>query len=265
MMRKYFLSTSISLQNIFINRFRAFVWILADVITLVYAPFLWLAAFGQNEYLGELSKGDVVTYFVLIAIVSLLSYSYMGKYIAEDIFSGYLTKHIVRPWSYLFHEFFSETGGKLINVGVGLIVFLIAVTCFPSYIHFPKDPAQLIWFCVFLVFARIISYLMECIVGLSAFWIQRTWSLQSFQFLADQIIGGRLVPLPLFSFTIQRIFSFLPYPYVLGIPVQVFMGTITGVDLLHKAGLACAWVVVLLFIVRTMWVRGLLRYSGDGK
>jgi ABC-2 type transport system permease protein len=73
-----------------------------------------------------------------------------------------------------------------------------------------------------------------------------------------------LFPLNILPPGIEHILNFTPFPYLLFFPVSVYLGQIKGAALGRGLALQAAWVGFFYVLARTVWRRGLRKYSAVG-
>ena len=56
----------------------------------------------------------------------------------------------------------------------------------------------------------------------------------------------------------------LPFQYLAYFPAVVFLGRMKGVELVQGLAVQLAWAIVLIFVTRWLYRRGLRRYSAYG-
>ena len=105
---------------------------------------------------------------------------------------------------------------------------------------------------------------MQYIIGLCAFWMGETFSVQHLKIMLETVFSGQIAPLIFFPKILQTIANFLPFKYFLYFPTQIFLGRISGPEILSNFLILFAWEVCLWIIVILMWHRGLRRFEGVG-
>jgi ABC-2 type transport system permease protein len=263
-MKKYFLVFTNSIQETLQYRVRQLIWAFSELTSLLFIPFIWLSLYTKGSVIGGMTSTDIITYFVLVSLVSMATTTYISKYIAENIHKGSLSTDLTKPYSYIFWRISRELGMRMLYTLLAPMLLFIGKILLPAYIVFPESLEAFIWFLFFLIIARILCIFSEIIVGFLAFWFEQVWGFNSVRWLLDSLAGGRLIPISFFSRGIQGVLYVLPFAFMLGIPVDVYLGKITGIELYEKALLGLSWVGVYSAIIAFMWHRGLKRYNGGG-
>ncbi len=264
MIKTYLLAMSFSTQKHFIYPARFFIWMLGDIARMIIMPFLWLALYGAREEVVGFSRADIVSYYLVITLVSFFSISHASGYIFNDIMKGKVHMFLLKPYSYLFFSFMSENGYKIISGCLGIGAFVALSFFAPSYIVLPREWSAIFFFGMFLLIARVLSFSFEVIVGLSSFWFGRIGAANHFRFLMEQVFGGEMAPLIFFPLMIQTIAAWLPFQYLFYIPTQVFLGHLSHDMLLRAGGIGLLWVGFFLGCIWLLWRRGIRIYEGAG-
>ncbi len=263
-MKKYFIVFRNAVGQMMQYRLRQIIWIFSEISSLLFMPFVWLSVYQGHDVVAGMTRNDIITYFLLVSVVSMLTTTFFSRRVADTIYQGRLPGFLVKPYSYTIQTIVHETGTRSPYTVFGLLVFFFGHWFFPQYILLPHTVFSFIWFLFFLLIARILCILSEVIVGYLAFWFEQIWGFRSVRWLLDSLAGGRFVPISFFSLGVQRIVYALPFAYMLGIPVEVYLGKVHGTELYLKALLGLGWVAVFCGLVALMWYRGLKRYNGGG-
>jgi ABC-2 type transport system permease protein len=80
----------------------------------------------------------------------------------------------------------------------------------------------------------------------------------------EYIASGHLFPLDIAPAPLGQVLSFTPFPYQLYFPISIYMGKVTGADLLQGLMIQAAWVVAAYALARFAWSRGIKKYSAVG-
>ena len=62
----------------------------------------------------------------------------------------------------------------------------------------------------------------------------------------------------------QAILRWLPFPYELFFPVQVFLERVQGAELWKGLTIQAGWVLVMFAVSQMMWKRGIRHYQAVG-
>ncbi len=229
--------------------------------------FLWKAMFAESgaEIIAGFTFEQVLVYYVVAILVGRLvrGTEFEGQP-SEDIYAGGLNRYLLFPAPY-FGVKYAQGAGALLPALVQAVLFgtvwlLIAggrgmedVTLLSGAMAIGA-----------LLLANILYYLMAYALHLVAFWADNVWSLLVALRFASGLFGGLMVPLALFPDGLREANSYLPFRSLFALPAETLLGRITPEAWAFGMGVGSAWVLILTVVVRVIWRRGNLQYSGIG-
>jgi ABC-2 type transport system permease protein len=105
---------------------------------------------------------------------------------------------------------------------------------------------------------------MSYTMAMLAFWVLEVSTFIFILFAFEYIASGHLFPLDILPPTLHRIMQFTPFPYQLFFPVSIYMGRVTGPQLLVGLATQIFWVVAMYGLSRFAWGRGIRKYAAVG-
>ena len=263
-MKKYFAILKIELIKHFTYPARVFIYFILDIIAVAIFPFIWLAAYDAQNNLNGLSRADITTYYVAVVFVSLAITSHISRYTNRDIRNGNLSGHLVRPINYIGKQYMHDLAYGFTAGTIFALILIPAHFIYPQIIFLPANLPTGLWFLVFIFIARLISFSLQLIAGLLTFWLGDIEGVMQLRGVLEKIFGGGFAPLSLFPAVLQTLARYLPFPFLYFIPVQVYLGKITGGELLVNATKGILWSSFFLIVIIILWRRGLKRFDGAG-
>ncbi|MBI5356444.1 ABC-2 family transporter protein [Candidatus Collierbacteria bacterium] len=112
--------------------------------------------------------------------------------------------------------------------------------------------------------AAILTFAIELSVLLTTFWLDDIESPDNFVVFSSYIFSGQFIPLIAFPQAIQSFPLFSPFRYILSFPVEIFTGRIIGWNIPVGFALQISWCIIMIFLCRLLWKKGLIRYSAVG-
>ncbi len=243
---------------------RVVVWTIADVANFIVFPFIWLAVYGDRQIIAGFTRSDIVTYYIIIAFISLGFSSHISAYLRQDIMEGGLNTVLVRPLKYFWYRFLHELSYRIVAVTIAIFLLAVVFIFLPQYIILPKNIVGVCLFILSLFFSFLISHLLQCVIGYSSFWLGETGAADGIRHLLEKVFSGELAPLVFFPVYLQITASYLPFKYTIYFPARIYLGQANGKELVIGFMVSIAWVVGLLLISSLMWKRGLKKYDGAG-
>jgi len=214
--------------------------------------------------LSSYSKVGIITYYIVIAFLSLTIRSHSNNRIKEDIIKGILNNFLVKPVRYILVMLLHEASYKIFSLIFVLPLMIIIYLFFNQYIVFPGSATQILLFLISLILSFILSIFIEFILGFSSFWLGENSGPQQFNFVLESVFSGRLAPLVFFPGILQIVANYFPYKYIFYFPVQIHLGQIEGMDILFGFLITIIWITFLGGIITLMWKKGLRKYEGVG-
>lgn len=205
----------------------------------------------------------MLTYQVWVMIIGFLGQGYNGRNLAEDIRLGRISAYLIYPFSFWrFHA-----GNFLAFQGIQILVSVVTLVAvvFQGWVPLNSAGAALDILSGFLytLCVGFFWFQMSYIIGIMAFWLEETWVIRVMMVTLSQFFSGALLPLEIFPEVLQRALSYLPFPYLTHVPVKLFMGAYDG-SLLTAYGMLGFWTLVLLWVGRLLWQKGIGNYTAAG-
>ena len=208
---------------------------------------------------------EMMTYSILIYFIQRgTSMMNIGGAIKGDIMNGGLNVYLIRPVNYLWIKWVSSISGQIIYFILSLGVYLGITLFFRSFLVFPGGKKQIIMVVLFVLLAYVLSFLINCILGMLSFWLLEIGALNSFISMGISIFSGSIFPIDLISGNIGVLLKYLPFSYLAFVPTQIYLGKLDADQLLPNILICLFWIITLLIIACRLWENGLRRYSAFG-
>lgn len=204
----------------------------------------------------------IVSWFVLVGVVSVITSSWTGPFLAEDIRTGGLSIWLIRPCPALVPLVANNLAEKAVKLVVLLPMIGALALLLRDQVHLPTDLRIWAAALVALGCAAILAFVVDVLVGSLAFWFEDVGGIQRVVGLAQRVLSGAVVPLMLLPETVQGAIRLQPFRFTLAFPLEVLSGTAstTWPDWAAMAG----WTGGSLGVLALVWWRGVRRYEGAG-
>jgi ABC-2 type transport system permease protein len=233
---------------------------------VIVAYYLWSAVFAHTGrgQIGGYTFSALILYYLLVPLIENVARSAEWGGIAEEIYSGGLTKFIVYPTMFFPFKYMAVLAASLVA-----IVQLVAVLAlYLVFVGLPEgvalDAGTVALGLVFATCAGLLSFLMSSMFEQVAFWADRVWSLNVMLNFTTRLLGGAMLPLAMFPDWCQKLVLLLPFPYLVSLPVQAMMGRVDAWQACRAALVMAVWCLIFAAANRLLWARGALRYTGVG-
>jgi ABC-2 type transport system permease protein len=239
-------------------------------LPVVTTILLWEAVFkgsGKEEFAG-FSRREMIAYLLLIHISRMFSsMPGLAGGISRDIRDGTLKKYLIQPLDMIGYLLSYRAAHKTAYIATSALPYAgLFLACGGYFQHFP-DPLTFLGYFVALLLGFLIGFFFDACIGMIGFWFLEVTSLLWVVTTLNYFVSGQMFPLDLMDdhFPIlSTVLKALPFQYLAYFPAVVFLGKVTGLELLRHLLIAVVWVFVFIALTRWLYARGLRRYSAFG-
>ena len=266
MFSKYRKVFDIGLQNTFVYRWNFLLRSLFGLVPLAGTVFIWKAIFaGSGAAVGSYDYAAMIWYFLLVILVDNLVTPTEDEWqIAADIREGQISAFLTKPLNYLGYRFSLFVSYRIVYTLITLVPIGLAFYWFRGFITLPQSPATWPLFLLSVTMAAGISFLIAYTLALMAFWILEISTIVFILYSFEYFLSGQTFPLDIMPAWFQSVLRWLPFPYELFFPVQVFLERVRGPQLWGGLAIQAGWLLVLFGAARLMWRRGIRHYQAVG-
>jgi len=224
---------------------------------------VWLAVSAAGAQLPY-GRSQLVTYYVLLSVTAMLTATWTGWFIGENIRLGDLSSHLMRPAPYILGMIGNNIGEKIIKLPLLLPLVGVVALAFRHDLRPPTDPLAWALFLLCLPLAAAVAFLFDVTIGSLAFWIDEVNALLRGQAMLAAFLAGQYVPLALFPPGAARWLELQPFRYTLSFPLEILTGALDGPALARGFAFQIAYCALFWALYRLVWHFGLRSYSAVG-
>lgn len=264
--RKWRAILAMFFQDGLVYKASAVIWILTDMVTAVTMPLIWLASYNGRPSIHGFAPSEMVLYYLVMLSLTSLIESHILWDMAGDVKQGKFNIYLTRPYSFMAYMYAANLGWRVMRTLLAAPLFLLVAFAFRAYLppfslaHYQIGPP--FWLAV--VGGHFLSFAITYALGLLALWLYEVRSLFNFYYLPLLLFSGQLAPLALLPSALQSAARWMPFPYTLAFPTQVFLGKMTGSALAWGLTAQAAWTLIALGLAAVLWRGGLRRYTAFG-
>jgi ABC-2 type transport system permease protein len=232
---------------------------------------LWSAVYGgkkDGDTIAGFSLEEMISYLLLIHISRMFSsMPGLAGGISRDIRDGSLKKYLVQPLDMVGYLLSYRVAHKTAYIATSALpyalLFFLARENFVTWAGWSMLPIYLLS----LILGFLVGFFLETMIGLLGFWLLEVTSVIWILTTLNYFISGQMFPLDLLATDyplVHTALQWLPFKYVAYFPAMVFLGKISGEQLVAELLLEVAWIGVMIVATRWMYAAGLRRYSAFG-
>lgn len=128
----------------------------------------------------------------------------------------------------------------------------------------PADPLAAAAFVVSVVLAVVVSYGFRVVYNLASFWLLDHRGTMMLALTAANLFSGFVLPIRFFPPWLEAFSRATPFPAMVQVPVDIFVGRSTGPEILVGLVSQLAWAVALLVAARGIFALGVRRLVVQG-
>lgn len=264
-MSKYLSVIKITLSEYLVYRLNFLMWRVRNVLRLLTVLFFWQAAFSQSDKsLFGYSLPLMLTYITTTLFMKALITGTRSVDIGSEIIEGKLSNFLLRPINYFKYYFFRDLADKGFNLFFALIEFVIIFKLLALPINFNFDINLIGFSFVFLVLAVLIYFLISLLLSFIAFWSLDVWPPRFLFLMIMDFFAGGFFPLDILPSFLYQTLNLLPFSYILYLPTAVFLGRLNLPQIYFSLATGLFWVIVLTYLTKLTWRKGLKVYTAAG-
>ena len=184
---------------------------------------------------------------------------FFSENLSRDIRLGRISSLLLYPFGFLKHYSALFLADKALRFFISFFTLALALSF--GFLGFPSLKFAAAGF-LFMLAAAAFFFLIQIIIGMLAFWVDETWSLNVALRWIIMFASGSLLPLDFFPPALQTALSWTPFPYLAYFPALIFMGKAERLG--FALWILIFWLAALSWIARLVFQKGLKLYTGSG-
>lgn len=262
-MKKYLSVFTTTLQEYFAYRLNMLMWRIRQVFVFLIPYFIWRAVLGQGGDIYGYNFAAIMTYLFGTTVLRSLVMGSRTVDLGWMINSGYLTIPLLRPLGMFRFLMTRDAADKLFNLSFILIEIPLILLIFRPPVFLQSDFNSILLFICSLSLAVLMYFFINIIFGSLGFWSRDVWAPRFLLMVILEFATGAMFPLDMLPPVWQNLLHLTPFPYLLYVPLKIYLGTDPALAL-HLA-VQLGWTIILYFLTRYIWNRGILRYEAEGR
>jgi len=218
-----------------------------------------MAIYGSadNGILGGFTRNEMVVYVFISFVATNIVFIGVSGDIANRVVDGSVIMQLIKPIDYRISLIADAVGIMIYRfvipslfIWIGLEFYKVKVLGMPVVSLF-----ELLAFLVSCIFSFFIYVLFDFIFGLVPFHTTYMFGLFILKDAFLAFLTGQMIPISFFPPLIQRFFEFMPFSSMVYVPVMIYLGKYTGMELVRAMLLQLVWIVLLYVLGDVLWRR----------
>lgn len=232
------------------------------IIILYIFTHLWRVAYGSAglTHVGGYSFAEMIWYFMFAEVI-VLSHPHVQIRIDSEVKQGAIAYALTKPYSYVVYHYFVYLAEVLIRSAVNITIGCTIVGLMVG--QSPVNAYSIPHLAVSLVLSSALDFCISMSIGLLAFWIEDTRSIQFIYQKVLFVLGGMLLPIEVFPLFIQRMAHLLPLRFIVHGPARMFV-KFNQNQWWQLTASQILWLLVLGLVVTGLYRKGVKNLNVNG-
>src|SRR3954468_24707431 len=249
------------------RRYAAYPWataagVFTNTVFGFLQAYILLAVFQHRSDVGGYDAADTVTYVWLAQALIMTVYIFGWQELALRIRDGSIATDLARPihpQRYWLAFDLRRAPYHFVFRGVPPFVlraippFVLGALVFD--LHYPAPWLYLV-FLLSLTLAVVISLGFRLLYNSAAFWLIDYRGILTVALVFSLFFSGMVIPIAFFPHWLATLSYALPFAAIIQLPVNVYLGKYTGLELVGILALQAAWALALLGLARLVIAAG---------
>jgi ABC-2 type transport system permease protein len=267
--KRYYPFFKAKIMDFLVYKWAIYGWVLSDVFILFLTYFLWLAIYKSsgNDVINGFDFNTMMTYVVLAQITMQVAFSSDSFWtLSQEIRSGSIVMHLIRPINYRISLIFGTIGNYTISL---FIIIVPALVIAYSLLYFGLGVSlpsviNVLFYLLSTVMALLIIDSLNFLIGLIAFYTQSLFGISIIKDSVLRFLSGSIIPLAFFPLWARNILAFLPFSSLVETPIMILLGKMDTSTILTSLALQFMWVVIFYILANLGYKRAVKHVVSQG-
>jgi ABC-2 type transport system permease protein len=245
-------------------RFDYYIWMILIPMFFIVEYFLWKYLFlaSGQAIINGFTFSSIATYYLMSHIVGIVTNTNIDRKISFLVKKGLLIRYIIKPIHYYVFT-------SLMNMwrAIFKIIRFTPPLLFVAYLLIPKITYSHTNFSLFIIsvlVAHVIKFAYIFVFAMTSFWLKEYMGVRIIRKGIEGFFTGYLIPLNFFPLAMQNIFNYLPFQYMLYVPINIYLGTYSIAQSVSMIGVQVVWALIFVVFALVIWKRAFKKFMGVG-
>jgi ABC-2 type transport system permease protein len=217
---------------------------------------------GRTQVAGIPVNASVTFTGISQAAIAYLSF-FGWREVSDSIRSGAISADLLKPVGYFPFWMGRVLGRAFASFWMRSVTIMLAYAVLFD-VTYPQSVTQWLALAVALASSWMLSFAWRFLVNLATFWTVEGRGVGGLAFGLSWFLSGFLMPLRLFPDWFVRLCHLTPFPSMVNTVVEVYLGVLSGPEMIRALGMQVLWIVVLVAACHLVFRAGVRRLVIQG-
>ncbi|MDE7430526.1 MAG: ABC-2 family transporter protein [Lachnospiraceae bacterium] len=243
-------------------RLDVFMGIINTIISIVVYCCIYRALYAGAGNVDGITFQMVATNFVISLGLSL-AFDFDEMFLQYKVHDGSIANEFLKPVNFKLRMLAENVGNGIFKLVFNFIPALIFGIVFIDLCA-PKSVGSLVAMVFSVMLGYLVLWLISFIVQTWCFWLFSVWGIITIKNVFVNILSGSMLPIWFMPSVLRKIVSFTPFESIYFTPVRIYLGELTGADILYSMAVQVFWIILLSVIGNQFWKRGVKKLVVQG-
>lgn len=258
LLKQYFAYTRLSILKGTAFRWQVIWGFITGFFIIVFNIFLWSSVYAHKPVIGGMSLNEILTYFLLVQILSMITSNRIDREISREIEKGEILNRLIRPINIYIQGFFTHLGSVVWNILLSGLPILI-VSSFMINVTLPQNIFMFFVFLLSILLGLLISYNINFLAGITSAWVRGSEGITHAKDFLIVICAGSILPLSFYPSILQNIFKYLPFKFLIAVPLNIYLGKTNEADCYKLIVEGIVWILLLCVINAFLYKKAFMK------
>ncbi|GCF12007.1 ABC transporter permease [Dictyobacter arantiisoli] len=210
-----------------------------------------IALYMDRPQVAGYNVQDTLRYTWMMQAIIMVILPFGWNDLMQTIRTGDVVSDLSKPCDFYWYWFSREMGRNIYYIFFrGLPTYLAGMLLF--HLGIPLNGQAWLAYLLILPIGAMLGIAYRYLYNVVAFWIIEARAMTTFSLTIAQFLTGSYIPLPLFPSWLRVIVDWLPFRGFMDLPVETFLGKITGGTLWFEVSRQLGWLLVLTLLVQSI-------------
>jgi ABC-2 type transport system permease protein len=249
MLRFYFEVARIAFRKQLIYRWANLAGLCTNIFFGIVFSYVIIALYHARPTVASYNVQDTLRYTWMMQAIIMIILPFGWNDLMQTIRTGDVVADLSKPYDFYWYWFSREMGSNAYYVLFrGLPTYLAGILLFR--LGLPQSWQFWLIFFLILPLSAMLGVAYRILYNIVAFWIIEARAIITLALTTAQFLTGSYIPLPLLPTGLRNIVDWLPFRGFMDLPVETFLGKITGNALWFECCRQIAWLLILTLLVK---------------